>query len=85
MLADGIRGQRGPVAVWPTDIPRLSTQEVMTLQQTLNELGYSAGPVDGIAGSGTRKALQNFQKDRGMVADGYASKPALDAVLAAAS
>ena len=85
LLADGIRGQRGPVAVWPTDIPRLSTQEVMTLQQTLTELGYSAGPVDGIAGSGTRKALQNFQKDRGMVADGYASKPALDAVLAAAS
>jgi len=85
LLADGIRGQRGPVAVWPTDIPRLSTQEVMTLQQTLNALGYSAGPVDGIAGSGTRKALQDFQKDRGMVADGYASRPALDAVLAAAS
>lgn len=84
LLSDGLKGQRGPVAAWPTDIPRLSTQEVMTLQQTLNQLGYSAGPVDGIAGTGTRKALQAFQKDRGLVADGYASKPALDAVLAAA-
>ena len=72
------------MAAWPTDIPRLTNREVMTLQQTLNDLGYSAGPVDGIAGSGTKAALQAFQKDRGMVADGYASKPALEAVLAAA-
>ena len=85
LLTDGLKGNYGPVAAWPTDIPRLSTQEVMTLQDTLNQLGYSAGPVDGIAGSGTRKALQNFQHDRGLVADGYASKPALDAVLAAAA
>ena len=83
LLTDGLQGKYGPVAAWPRDIPRLSNQEIMTLQQTLNDLGYSAGPVDGIAGSGTRAALQQFQKDRGLVADGYASKPALDAVLAA--
>ncbi|WP_300391561.1 lytic murein transglycosylase [Henriciella sp.] len=84
LLTDGLQGKYGPVAAWPTDIPRLTNREVMTLQQTLNDLGYSAGPVDGIAGSGTKAALQAFQKDRGMVADGYASKPALEAVLAAA-
>ena len=85
LLADGLNGQFGPVAAWPTHIPRLNVGEVKELQQALNQLGYSAGPVDGIAGSGTRKALQNFQKDRGLVADGYASRPALDAVLAAAA
>ena len=85
LLTDGLQGDFGPVAAWPTDIPRLSNNEIMTLQDTLNQLGYSAGPVDGIAGSGTKAALQAFQKDRGLVADGYASKPALDAVLAAAA
>ena len=52
------------------------------LQSALNQLGYDAGGVDGIVGSGTRGALQRFQQANGLVADGYPSKPALNAVLA---
>ncbi|WP_300377316.1 lytic murein transglycosylase [Henriciella sp.] len=81
LLADGLRGEYGPVASWPTHVPRLTGSEVKTLQATLNQLGYDAGPVDGIVGSGTRGALQEFQKANGMTADGYVSKPALQAVL----
>ncbi|WP_084396371.1 lytic murein transglycosylase [Henriciella aquimarina] len=84
LLADGMEGKYGPVAAWPKHIERLSTQEVMTLQETLNDLGFEAGPVDGIPGRGTKAALQRFQKAQGMPADGYPSGPALDAVLAAA-
>ena len=84
LLADGLSGEYGPVASWPRDVPRLTNEQVKTLQATLNELGYEAGPVDGIVGSGTRGALQAFQKANGMMADGYVSKPALDAVLAKA-
>lgn len=84
LLADGMQGQYGPVAAWPTHIERLSGEEVRLLQQTLNELGFDAGVVDGIAGRGTKAALQRFQKANGLVADGYPSRPALDAVLAAA-
>jgi hypothetical protein len=41
------------------------------LQAGLNKLGYDAGAVDGIIGRGTRGALQKFQKDKGLVADGF--------------
>ena len=85
LLADGFRGEVGPVAAWPTHIQRLSFEEVRQLQATLNELGFDAGPVDGIPGRGTKAALQRFQEAHGMPADGYPSKPALEAVLAAAA
>jgi lytic murein transglycosylase len=82
LLADGLSGKYGPVATWPRDIQRLTITEVKQLQQALNELGYSAGVVDGIAGPGTKGALRNFQTQNGMLADGYPSRPALDRVLA---
>ncbi|MEQ9315957.1 MAG: lytic murein transglycosylase [Henriciella sp.] len=83
LLADGLQGNYGPVAAWPTDIPRLNNEEVRQLQAALNQLGFDAGVVDGIAGTGTRAALQRFQKSKGFLADGYPSRPALDQVLAA--
>ena len=82
LLADGLAGQYGPVAAWPKDITRLNNGEVKQLQAALNELGYDAGVVDGIAGTGTSAALRKFQAANGLLADGYASRPALDQVLA---
>lgn len=82
LLADGLAGQFGPVASWPTDIQRLTFDEVKQLQSALNQLGYNAGGVDGIVGSGTRGALRQFQQANGLVADGYPSRPALNEVLA---
>ena len=82
LLADGLAGQYGPVAAWPKDIARLNNGEVKQLQAALNELGYDAGVVDGIAGTGTSAALRKFQAANGLLADGYASRPALDQVLA---
>jgi peptidoglycan hydrolase-like protein with peptidoglycan-binding domain len=35
-------------------------------------LGYGVKHIDGIIGSGTRKAIRAFQKDNGLVADGFA-------------
>ncbi len=84
MLADGISGQHGPVAPWPTGLAILSKAEVKQMQAGLNKLGYSAGPVDGVVGNGTRAALLGFQKAQGGVADGYPTPGALAAVLAAA-
>ena len=81
LLADGLAGQIGPVSSWPRDIERLSVDQVKQLQSALNQLGYEAGGVDGIAGSGTRAALRRFQQANGLVADGYPSRPALDAVM----
>ncbi len=44
---------------------------VGTLQKLLNGLGYSAGPVDNYFGAQTRLAVSRYQRDHGLVVDGY--------------
>ena len=45
---------------------------VQLLQLALNRAGYGELATDGIFGSATRAALQRFQADRGLAADGVA-------------
>ncbi|MDJ0920342.1 MAG: lytic murein transglycosylase [Henriciella sp.] len=85
LLTDGVAGRHGPIAAWPTHLGQLNRRDVMLLQDTLNQLGFDAGPVDGIAGRGTKAALRSFQSANGLIADGYPTRQALDYVLAAAS
>ncbi|MCU0883047.1 MAG: peptidoglycan-binding protein, partial [Hyphomonadaceae bacterium] len=51
----------------------------------LNALGFDVGAVDGVIGRGTRTQLQAFQRSRGIIADGYASQGALQALRDAAA
>ena len=44
--------------------------DVIGLQERLLELGYDAGPADGIFGPGTEAGLRAFQRDYGLTADG---------------
>lgn len=53
---------------------------VALLQQTLNELGFNAGAVDGIFGQGTLSALKEFQKSRGLPPSGVAWPQTWDAL-----
>ena len=64
-------------------MPLLTQDQAKQLQSGLNTLGYNAGNVDGVIGRGTRGALQKFQKDKGLVADGFPSVDMLGQVLAA--
>lgn len=50
---------------------------VQAIQRKLNELGYSAGPADGLMGRGTRAAIIAFQQDRGLAATGVADQALL--------
>lgn len=50
---------------------------VQAIQQKLNELGYNAGPADGLMGRGTRSAIIAFQQDRGVAATGVADQALL--------
>jgi TPR repeat protein len=43
------------------------------VQKLLSELGFDPGPVDGRIGDKTRRAIQQFQKERGVEANGEAS------------
>ncbi|MDQ2070069.1 lytic murein transglycosylase [Natronospira bacteriovora] len=70
-LADRIAGGSGLHNPPPQDAPRLSRDQVKTLQSALNERGFDSGAVDGILGPNTRRALARFQRDRDLVPDGF--------------
>ena len=74
MLSDYVAGRDGGVRQsWPRDDRPLSLSERKALQQALTDKGFEPGPVDGIIGAGTKKALRAWQKSQGLPADGYAS------------
>lgn len=54
-----------------------SGEMVVQLQKRLQELGFYSGSVDGQFGSGTKKAVQLFQKQHGLDADGAAGQKTL--------
>lgn len=51
---------------------------VREAQQLLGRLGYSAGAADGVAGPQTRQAVQAFQRDTGLPANGAISSELLN-------
>lgn len=53
------------------------------LQEALLKRGYDPGPVDGVYGAKTRKAIESFQNAAGLPVDGRASRSVLDAIKAA--
>ena len=70
-LADRIAGGGTLLASMPDRERAISTGEMARMQERLNTLGYDSGEADGLLGPVTRRALQRFQLDRGLVADGY--------------
>lgn len=44
--------------------------EVEMLQRILLSIGYNPGPIDGIFGVLTKRAVMQFQADNGLVPDG---------------
>ncbi|WP_425409641.1 lytic murein transglycosylase [Hyphococcus sp.] len=81
LLSEEIAGRNGAVVgVWPRDDRPLSLDERKALQQALKDRGYDPGPVDGIIGAGTKRALRAWQQAAGLPADGYASASILNAL-----
>lgn len=70
-LADKIRGKPGIITPWPTDAKRVTQNDIKIVQTALNAKGYDAGSVDGVWGQKTTRALQQFQHDNGLIADGF--------------
>lgn len=54
-------------------VPEETTRLIKAVQQTLAELGYGPGPVDGIMGAATRRAIENFERERGLPVTGRIS------------
>src|SRR4051812_44370522 len=54
--------------------------DVTSLQERLHELGYDAGPVDGVFGAETEVGLRTFQRDYGLTSDGTCGPATLRAL-----
>ena len=52
-------------------------ERVAEIQHELNQLGYDAGPTDGLMGDRTRNAIYQYQADMGITRDGRASSDLL--------
>ena len=74
-LADRLRGGPGFRAGWPRGDRALRLDERVELQERLARAGHDPGAVDGRIGPNTIAAVRAFQRQAGMIPDGY---PSLD-------
>lgn len=78
MLGDVLAGRSTPLATeWPRGDRALTLAERKAVQQALKDKGFDPGPVDGVLGAGSKRALRDWQKSVGLPADGYASAETL--------
>lgn len=76
-LADRIAGAGTLSGGFGSDAA-LRNADIANAQATLNALGFDAGPVDGVLGSGTREALRGYQLANQLIADGYPNPQTLE-------
>jgi len=81
LLSDRLKGGEPIMAVWPTDIVPLDESSRVALQEGLTALGFDTGGTDGVFGRRTRAALREYQKSRGLAADGYPTPQILTRIL----
>ena len=79
-LTNCVQGADGPRRLVA---PPLTNALVALVQRHLTDLGYDAGPVDGLIGPRTRRAVRKFQRDRGDPATGGISFVFLESLLVA--
>ncbi len=66
----------------PGSTPTQKRLAVRQIQQALTAAGYYKGPVDGKEGPQTKQAIRQFQKDKGLKADGVVGRETTEAIVA---
>ena len=79
-LSDRLRGGPAIKAEWPRHWRALTLDERKELQAALVALGLDTGGVDGRMGPKTVAAIKAWQKEKGMVPDGYPNPDVLAAL-----
>src|SRR3546814_3364846 len=59
-------------------VPAPFVFSIRSTQHALNELGYEAGPEDGLMGARTRHAISAYQQDSGLPETGEATEELFD-------
>ena len=71
-LADRIAGLGTLTTPFPDEKNlRFKIEDLKTLQTILTQQGFDTQGVDGVLGPATRKAIREFQKSKGLTADGF--------------
>lgn len=69
--------QQNAQSITPAD---LDESQIRQIQQALNKHGFDAGNVDGVWGSETREAVENFQEKRNIESDQALNQETLSAL-----
>lgn len=78
VLADQIAGHEGMVQKWVRPKGALDLAGKSEVQTLLQAKGYYTGKIDGSIGSGSRKAIKEWQKDMDLPVNGVANQDLLD-------
>ncbi|MEA2825217.1 MAG: rane-bound lytic murein transglycosylase [Alphaproteobacteria bacterium] len=81
LLSDRLKGAGIVQAKWPVDEVPLDEASRTALQEGLTDLGFSTGGADGVLGRRTQQAIRDYQKSRGLPADGFATPALLTQIL----
>ena len=79
-LSDRIAGGEPIQADWPREDRSLSNAEREELQRRLTAAGFNTQGIDGRIGPLTVAAVRAYQRETGMVPDGFASLRVLEAL-----
>ena len=78
---DRLKGDAPLMANWPYEELPLDARQNTALQEGLTALGFDTGGSDGVFGRRSRAALRDYQKARGIPADGFATAAILTRIL----
>ena len=73
LLANRMAGGASVKQSWPREERPLSRTERIQFQADLAKLGFDTGTADGVLGRKSRAALRQYQKSKGLIADGFAT------------
>ena len=76
LLADVIENRYDPITR-PDGFKPFKTASIICMQEKLIQQGYQIGGADGRIGPKTQLALHHFQKDNGLIPDGYPNQELL--------
>lgn len=82
-MTDRLKGGGGFVDDWPRQTAFPNLAERRAIQQALGQLGLYSGAVDGRLGPISQEAYARFQASQGQVADGFITRAAYEALMAA--